>query len=180
MATKSLDEDFFMQNAVDEEAWKCLSQEENWSEALLEKYRYRGKIDWKELSKNQNMLWTIPILEKFRERLDWHTLSYNAEGSMLTIELIEKFKEEWDWYQLSRNISLQLTDEMLQKFADKWVWSVIINRHQYRENLYANKGIDFYDRYKDYIPIDDNFRRSKLWTEIIKQRTSQILSEIIA
>lgn len=178
MAAKSLNEDFFMQNAVDEDVWRDLSCELNWSEALLEKYR--GKIDWKELSKNRNMLWTIPILEKYGERLDWHIFSYYADESVLTIDFIEMFKEKWDWYELSRNVCLSLTDEMLQKFADKWAWNKIINRNEYRGKIYTDKGIDFYDRYKDFIPTGDSLRKSRLWKEIVNQRALQIMSEITA
>lgn len=175
MAAKSLNEDFFMQNAVDEDAWRDLSSELNWSETLLEKYR--DKIDWKELSKNRNTLWTISILEKYGERLDWHIFSYYADESVLTVDFIEMFKEKWDWYELSRNANLPLTDEILQKFADKWVWNEIINKH-YKENIFADKGIDFYDRYKDFIPTDDKLRKSRLWKEMINQRSLQIMLAI--
>ena len=55
MATKNWDNDF-MSQLIDEQAWKGLSQDFQWSEQLLEKYA--DKVDWHEVSGNNQMLWT--------------------------------------------------------------------------------------------------------------------------
>ena len=48
-------DDEFMQQVMTEQAWKNLSEEFTWTEALLEKYA--DKVDWKEISDNCNMIW---------------------------------------------------------------------------------------------------------------------------
>jgi hypothetical protein len=66
MATKTLSNEF-MQKIMTEEAWKELSIEFNWSEALLEKYQ--DKVDWNEISKNRYIRWTVPMIQKFKNCL---------------------------------------------------------------------------------------------------------------
>ena len=53
--------DDFMQRIATEEAWKSLSEDFAWTEALLEKNC--DKVDWKEISGNRNIIWTIPMLK---------------------------------------------------------------------------------------------------------------------
>ena len=50
MATKVLSNEF-MQKIMNEEAWKELSNDFNWSETLLEKYQ--DKVNWDEISRNR-------------------------------------------------------------------------------------------------------------------------------
>lgn len=172
MATISFNEDFFMQSAVDKEAWQKLSREFNWSETLLGKYE--DKIDWKELSKNRNMLWTVPILHKYEKRFDWNELTDNLDGEFLTESTIEAFKEKWNWRSLSMGYCL--TDEILQKYADKLDWREITSQYNY--NIIKKPGIDFYNRYKDYLPDKEYLWGSELWNEIVNQRKAQLISEI--
>ena len=124
MATKTLSNDF-MQRIADEGAWKELSSDLNWTEALLEKFQ--DKIDWQELSENRNILWTIPMLQKFKHRINWDKLSRYADEKVLTENCIETFKEKWNWNELSSNSVI--TNELLDKFADKWDWEEIIDRY---------------------------------------------------
>lgn len=170
MAATSFNEDFFMQSAADKEAWQKLSREFNWSEALLEKYR--DKIAWKELSKNQNMLWTIAILHKYEKHLDWNELTDNLNEDILAGSTIEAFKEKWNWHALSGN-GYCLTDEILQKYADKLDWSKITIEYNIEK-----PGIDFYNRYKDYLPNIESWWGSELWNKIVNQRKAQLTSEI--
>ena len=58
MEIKKLNDDF-MQRIVDEDAWKELSGELNWSESLFEKYK--DKVDWMTISQNSQILWTISM-----------------------------------------------------------------------------------------------------------------------
>lgn len=173
MATKTLSNDF-MQRIAEEGAWKELSNELSWTEALLEKYQ--DKIYWQELSENRNVLWTIPMLHKFKPRINWDKLSRYADENTLTENCIETFKEKWNWGELSDNRSI--TNQLLEKFADKWDWESIINNYN-RDLFSSNSAIEFYERYKDYIPAA-KLQGSSLWNEIVEQRKKQILSEITA
>ena len=144
MATKTLSNDF-MQRIADEGAWKELSNDLNWTEALLEKFQ--DKIDWQELSENRNILWTIPMLQKFKHRINWDKLSRYADEKVLTENCIETFKEKWNWSELSANRSMN--NQLLEKFADKWDWESVID--SYNNNLFSNDlAIEFYERYKEY------------------------------
>ncbi|MBO5796512.1 MAG: hypothetical protein J6R28_07690 [Bacteroides sp.] len=173
MATKTLSNDF-MQRIADEGAWKELSSDLNWTEALLEKFQ--DKIDWQELSGNRNILWTIPMLQKFKHRINWDKLSRYADEKTLTENCIETFKEKWNWSELSNNYSI--TNQLLEKFADKWDWDSVIDG--YNNNLFSSdSAIEFYERYKEYIPAA-KLQNSRLWNEIVEQRKKQILSEIIS
>lgn len=173
MATKTLGNDF-MQLIADEGAWKELSGDLSWTEAMLEKYQ--DKIDWQELSGNCNILWTVPMLQKFKNRINWEKLSGCADEKTLTENCIETFKERWSWSELSGNRSIN--SYLLEKFADKWDWESVID--VYHNNFFSNENaIEFYERYKEYIPAA-KLQGSNLWNEIVEQRKHQILSEILS
>lgn len=115
MATKTLSNEF-MQKIMNEEAWKELSNDFNWSETLLEKYQ--DKVDWNEISRNPNILWTIPMIQKFKNRINWDTFSEyvdKIEGEMFTENIIETFKDKWNWNELSQNSNVSLSFELLDK-----------------------------------------------------------------
>ena len=171
---KTLSNDF-MQKIATEEAWKELSGNFQWSESLLEKYQ--DKVDWHEVSENMNILWTIPMIQKFKNRIDWDKFSGYADEETLTEAVIEAFKDKWNWSELSQNSSLEMTHELLEKFADYWNWEEIIDR--YSNNLFDEKGIDFYERYKDHIPAA-KLQSSRLWNEIVSQQVKQLTAEITA
>lgn len=174
MAKKTISNEF-MQNIVTEEAWKELSEDFNWSESLLEKYQ--DKLDWSLVSGNNNIRWTIPMIEKFQKKLDWDKLSETLDEDELTETMIETFKNKWNWHELSGNNSVNLTHELLEKYADQWDWEQIIGR--YGRNIYDDNGIDFYERYKDYIPVS-KLQGTYLWREIIGQEKKQLIETIIA
>ena len=165
----------FMQKISTDEAWKELSGTYSWSESLLEKYQDR--VDWHDVSENPFILWTIPMIQKFKNRIDWDKFSRLARAETLTEAFIDAFKDKWNWAELSENSDLELTHELLEKYADKWNWEEIIDR--YNCNLFDEKGIDFYERYKDYIPAS-KLQQSMLWKEIVKQQKIQLINEIIA
>jgi len=173
MVTKTLSNDF-MQRIADEGVWKELSSELSWTEALLEKYC--DKIDWQELSGNSYILWTIPMLQKFKHRLNWDKFSRYADEKTLTENCIDTFKEKWNWSELSYNSSIN--NQLLEKYAGKWDWESIIDN--YHSNLFSrNSAIEFYERYKEYIPAA-KLQGSSLWNEIVEQCKKQILAEITA
>lgn len=175
MATKTLSNDF-MQQIADEAAWKGLSGNLSWTEALLEKYQ--DKVDWQEVTMNLNILWTIPMLQKFKHRIHWDKLSECVGNNVLTENCIETFKNKWNWTELSRNCRFSLTIELLEKFANYWDWDEIINGRS--DELYSNvNAIEFYERYKEYIPAA-KLQNSILWYIIVNQRECQIMAEITA
>lgn len=177
MATKTLSNEF-MQKIMNEEAWKKLSNDFNWSETLLEKYQ--DKVDWNEISRNRNILWTIPMIQKFKNRINWDTFSEyfdKIEGEMVTENIIETFKDKWNWHELSQNSNVSLSFELLDKYADLWDWEEVIDR--YCNNFYEGKGIEFYERYKDHIPAA-KIQNSRLWYEIVSQQMHQLIAEITA
>lgn len=165
----------FMQKISTDEAWKELSGTYSWSESLLEKYQDR--VDWHDVSENPFILWTIPMIQKFKNRIDWDKFSRHARTETLTEAFIDAFKDKWNWTELSENSAMELTHELLEKYADKWNWETIIDSCEC--NIFDEKGIDFYERYKDYIPAS-KLQQSMLWKEIVKQQKIQLINEIIA
>ncbi|MBQ8485349.1 MAG: hypothetical protein IJ534_04310 [Bacteroidaceae bacterium] len=165
----------FMQKISTDEAWKELSGTYSWSESLLEKYQDR--VDWHDVSENPFILWTIPMIQKFKNRIDWDKFSRHARTETLTEAFIDAFKDKWNWTELSENSAMELTHELLEKYADKWNWETIIDCWEC--NIFDEKGIDFYERYKDYIPAS-KLQQSMLWKEIVKQQKIQLINEIIA
>ena len=165
----------FMQKISTDEAWKELSGTYSWSESLLEKYQDR--VDWHDVSENPFILWTIPMIQKFKNRIDWDKFSRHARTETLTEAFIDAFKDKWNWTELSENSAMELTHELLEKYADKWNWETIIDCWEW--NIFDEKGIDFYEKYKDYIPAS-KLQQSMLWKEIVKQQKIQLINEIIA
>lgn len=171
---KTLSNDF-MQKIATEEAWKSLSGDFQWNESLLDKYQ--DKVDWHEVSENFRTMWTIPMVQKFKNRIDWEKFSRHASKEVLTEGFIEAFKDKWNWTELSGNTSLELIHELLEKFVDYWAWEEIIDH--FCDKIFEDMGIDFYERYKDYIPAA-KLQNSRLWNEIVSQQVKQLTTEIIA
>lgn len=107
----------FMQQIMDEVAWKELSFIFPWNEQLLEKYQ--NLVDWKEVSNNDVMLWTASMLEKFKNQIDWDTLSQSHHRCILTAEIFEKFKVYWNWKELSSNSKVELDFDLIDRFLDR-------------------------------------------------------------
>ena len=172
MAKKTLSNEFMQKISIDE-AWKELSESFNWSENLLEKYQ--DKVDWQNISKNSNILWTIPMIQKFKNRIDWDLFSQYAERENLTEAVIDAFKDKWNWKELSSNMSWEFSYYLLDKYADKWCWEEIINNHC---DIFFEKGIDFYERYKEHIPAS-KIQRSRLWDGIVEQQKKMLAEEMM-
>ena len=174
MSTKTLSNEF-MQKIMTEEAWKELSNDFNWSETLLEKYQ--DKVDWNVISENRYIRWTIPMIQKFKNRINWDKFSEYIDEEVVTEDIIETFKDKWNWHNLSENRNIVLSYDLLDKFADLWDWEEIINR--YSNNVFDGQGIEFYERYKERIPIA-KVQDSRLWNEIVSQQKRQLIAEITA
>ena len=172
MATKVLSNEF-MQNIATEEAWKELSANFAWSEAMLEKYQ--DKVNWDEVTENRNIRWTTPMIQKFQKKINWDKFSEYADENVLTEPIIDAFKERWNWQELSENSDLPLTYDLLEKYADKWDWERIID--SYGRDIYDKYAIEFYEKFKDYIPVS-KLQNTCLWRAIVEQRSKQIVEEI--
>ena len=161
-----------MSQLIEEQAWKELSQDFQWSEQLLEKYA--DKVYWHEVSGNNQMLWTASMLEKFKKRIDWCELSLTCNQCLLNAEMLARFEAYWDWHELSVNSNLELTRELLDKFIERWDWRVIIGR--WDDVLFDE---DFLERYKEYIPASE-LLDSRLWNKIVEKRKTQLANQIAA
>ena len=168
---KTWNDDNFMHQSFDEEAWRQLSGEFPWSEQLLEKYQ--DKVDWKAVSVNDNMVWTASMLEKFKHFIDWDQLSRCTHQCILTAEMLERFKEYWNWGELSRNDCFDLDYELIDRFIDRWDWTALIDRYD-ESNLF---NYEFLERYGAYIPASA-LRSSNLWRNIVEERKWQLAREI--
>ena len=160
---------------MNEEAWKELSNDFNWSETLLEKYQ--DKVNWDEISKNTSIRWTIPMIQKFKNRINWDLFSAAIGDELLPENILETFKDKWNWHKLSSNEEVSLSYDLLDKYADFWDWGEIIDR--YCNNFFEGQGIEFYERYKDHIPAA-KLLNSFLWAEMVNQQGRQLMAEITA
>ena len=174
MATKILSNEF-MQKIMTEEAWKELSNDFNWSEAMLDKYQ--DKVDWNEISENRNIRWTIPMIQKFKNRINWEKFSDYIVEEVVAENIIETFKDKWNWHKLSGNSNVVLSYDLLDRFSDLWDWEEIIDR--YSDQPFEGRGIEFSERYKEYIPVA-KLQNSHLWNEIVSQQKRQLIAEITA
>ena len=161
--------DGLMALMIEEEAWKNLSADYNWSEALLEKYR--DKLDWDEISSNRNIEWTVSMLEKFKRSINWTEFSRYCPKHLLIPEVVERFKDRWDWKELSENTNLPI--ETIRKMADFIDWKSLVERG-YRDDF----GVAFLKEFEDRIPASA-FKDSSLWRKIIEHKVEALRTEIV-
>lgn len=162
--------DGLMAQMIEEEAWKDLSGDYPWSEALLE--RFKDKVDWEEVSSNRDVLWTVSMLEKFKNRIDWCALSRTSGKSLLIPEVVEQFKDRWDWKELSENYELPI--ETIRKMADYIDWKALIDC-RYRDDIYS---MEFLKEFEERIPAS-SFKNSGLWKRIVDDKVEKLRAEII-
>lgn len=173
MEQKTNDE--FMRNILVEEAWKDLSLGFAWSEPLLEKYQ--DCVSWEDISLNPYIRWTIPMVGKFSKRINWKIFSACAVEKVLTPKLVEAFKDKWDWHELSGNPELHLSYEQMEKYADLLDWVELISEEDF--SVPDGKGIDFYEKFREYIPVS-KLQGSTLWCEMLEQQRAELVGEIIS
>lgn len=162
--------DGLMAQMIEEEAWKDLSGDYPWSEALLE--RFKDKVDWEEVSSNRDVLWTVSMLEKFKNCIDWCALSRTSGKSLLIPEVVEQFKDRWDWKELSENYELPI--ETIRKMADYIDWKALIDC-RYRDDIYS---MEFLKEFEERIPAS-SFKDSGLWKRIVDDKVEKLRAEII-
>ena len=177
MATKQLSNES-LQRALTKEAWDNLSETFEWTESLLEKFQ--DKVDWNKICENEHVHWTIPMISKYQDKINWDILSKNIDPELLTEKLVEAFLDKWNWHNLSDcNLNYVPTPhKVLMKFADKWDWGVIINNTSiFFNGLFEDKGVDFYEKYKKYIP-EYKLSNTDLWGEMVSQIQNHLVKEI--
>ena len=172
--------DEFMQQVATEQAWQKLAEEYAWTEDLLEKYA--DKLDWKKISSNGAIRWTVPMLKKFSSKLDWKELSENIDDDWFTEAHLDAFKDKWDWATLISRY--KLSDNLIEKYTDYIDWAAFIGaRSSYcLHGLSHDDSFDamsFYEKYKEHITMS-TLHQSDLWDKIVKQRSKQLLAEILS
>ena len=162
--------DGLMAQMIEEEAWKDLSGEYPWSEALLE--RFKDKVDWEAVSSNSDVAWTVTMIEKFKNRINWYELSRTSIKSLLTPEVVEQFKDRWDWKELSGNSDLPI--ETIRKMADYIDWKALIDC-RYRDDIFS---MEFLKEFEERIPAS-SFKDSGLWRKIVEDKVEKLRAEIL-
>lgn len=162
--------DGLMAQMIEEEAWKDLSGNYPWSEALLE--RFKDKVDWEAVSGNRDVAWTVSVLEKFKNRINWCELSRYCSKSLLIPEVVEQFKDRWDWKELSENSDLPI--ETIRKMADYIDWKALVDCG-YRDDIF---GMDFLKEFEERIPAS-SFKDSGLWRKIVEDKVDKLRAEIV-
>lgn len=172
-----------LKKQIQKEAWENISCNYPLTEKML--IQHSRNLNWKEVSKNPSIPWDIDMLERFRGRIDWKVFSRNADDDILSEEVIEKFKDSWDWSELSGNFRLPLSYELIDKYIDRWDWNQLTNnyhrlrnRHCIHEGRSIILGMDFFERYQQYIPIED-LERSALWGNMVDEEEEAIKKELI-
>lgn len=176
---KTINDDF-MQQVATEQAWKKLTEDYAWTEALLEKYS--DKLDWKSISSNRAIRWTVPMLKKFSSKLDWKELSRMIDNDWFTEAHLEVFKDRWDWTELVHYYNL--SEKQIDKYIDYIDWEELIGVGcgGWNSPLPNDDNFDaiaFYEKYKEHISMS-TFHNSDLWDKIVEQRRKQLLAEILS
>lgn len=156
--------DGLMALMIEEEAWKDLSGNYPWNEAILEKYK--DKVDWEEISSNCSIEWTVSMLERFKRNINWTELSRRANKGLLIPEVVERFKDRWDWKELSENSDLPI--DTIRKMADYVDWRALVERG-YRHDF----SMAFLKEFEDRIPAS-SLKDSGLWRKIIEDKVDAI------
>lgn len=157
--------DGLLAQMIEEEAWKNLSSDYPWSEALLEKFK--DKVDWEAVSSNQDVAWTVSMLESFKNRINWYELSRSCSKSLFIPEIVEQFKDRWDWKELSGNSSLPI--ETIRKMADYIDWKALIDS-RYRDDIF---GLAFLREFEDRIPVS-SLKDSRLWQKLVEEKEDKL------
>ena len=144
--------DGLMAQMIEEEAWKDLSGEYPWSEALLE--RFKDKVDWEAVSSNSDVAWTVTMIEKFKNRINWYELSRTSIKSLLTPEVVEL--------------------ETIREMADYIDWKALIDC-RYRDDIFS---MEFLKEFEERIPAS-SFKDSGLWRKIVEDKVEKLRAEIL-
>ena len=172
-----------LKKQIQKEAWENISRNYPLTENML--MRHSSDLNWEEVSGNSSIHWDVGMLERFHGRIDWKMFSRIADDDILSEEVIEKFKDSWDWSELSGNSSLPLSYELIDKHIDRWNWNQLTNnyhrlcnRHCIHDGRSILLGMDFFERYQQYIPIED-LERSAVWSNMVDEEEEAIKRELI-
>lgn len=164
----------FVLQMIEEEVWKELSENFQWTEVLLEKYQ--NEVDWELVSNNENIFWTVSMLERFKERINWYILSDSKNETVFTSDNLERYRNYWDWTNLSDCRVLKFSYEIIDKFIDRWDWTKLVNNYHIKECVPF--GEEFFTRYAAYISLSALYD-SFLWRSIVEEREKKLISVIL-
>lgn len=173
MITKKVNTVFISQ-MVEEQAWKALSENFLWTEALLEKYQ--DEVNWNRVSYNSRILWTVPMLDRFKERINWNILSGSENKTAFSFDNLEQYKNYWDWITLSESQALNFSYEIIDRFVDRWNWNRLIHNHHAKNCVPFNEF--FLNRYSDFIPMSA-FHDSYLESCMVEEQTEKLSAMIL-
>ena len=95
-----------------------------------------------------------------------------------TKSFLKKLDKDVTIYQVVKSGSEDETiSKLLEKYADLWDWNEIIRI--WRNSIYEDKGIDFYDKFQKYIPAS-KLQNSALWNEMVEQQMNSLIRDIIS
>ena len=172
-----------LKKQIQKEAWENISRNYLLTENML--MQHSSDLNWEEVSRNSSIHWDVGMLDRFRGRIDWKVFSGNADDDILSEEVIEKFKDNWDWSELSGNPNLPLCYNLIDKYIDRWDWNQLTNNYHRLRNRHCIHdgrsilfGMDFFERYQQYIPIED-LERSAVWSNMVDEEEEAIKRELI-
>ena len=139
---------------------------------------YADKLNWKKISQNCEIHWTIDLVKQWEDRLDWDILSGCLNEHLFTPEMLDGFINRWNWRILSSNWILALDYDIIDRYIDKWDWGRLINRDSNLRNVIYN--YDFFERYKEQIPIDTFMNSSTLLVAMQEEVADQIKEEMFS
>lgn len=173
MDCKQINEEMF-KSIVNAKVWNEISKGFGLTDEMLD--RYADKLNWKEVSGNWEIHWTVKLVEKWAERLDWEELSNCHNKYLITPDVIAYFVNRWNWRNLSKNSALTLDYTFIDRFIDRWDWSELVNRwHNDNDDIY---NMEFYERYRGYIPMDAVTEGSALLDRIVQSETDRMMKDL--
>ena len=115
---------------------------------------------------------------RYTVTIDTIEIYYTIAVSYTHLDVYKRqFKDNWDWHALSGNQNLQLSCQDLEKYADSMDWEKIISRWDCK--LFDESGIDFYEKFREYIPAS-KLQGSYLWDEMVEQQKKSLIRKIIS
>lgn len=160
----------FLQSVLESDAWKEISENENLSMDILEKYQ--DKLDWDEISKNSHILWTVDGVKKFSRRLDWSEFSFHCSITFICEATLREFHDKWDWKKISDRSEVYNNWDLLEKFADEIDWATVITWW----NIENPEG--FFKKFQCHIPMA-KLQDSRLWNALVEKRAKQLMAEVL-
>ena len=176
---------YLLDKQLRQEAMKEISRSFPLTNEMLNEFS--DELDWKEVSRNGHINWTAELIERWAHHIDWFQFSHCANERILTPNIIERFKDKWNWEVLSGNGSFEFSCELIDKYIDRWDWHNLIEIlfDGYPSRNTCNNGFkevsprEFFERYHEHIPMDDDFEDSPLWVNLVYEEQKKIERQLV-